>query len=68
MTNKRRLLSLIVIAAIPFVARWVHHEFRAPAGTTEDFTPYALLALMCVAIVVLLVGRRGVSLMTRRRR
>ena len=32
MTNRRRLLSLIVIAAIPFVARWVHHEFRAPGG------------------------------------
>ncbi|HZB40400.1 MAG TPA: hypothetical protein VE487_05520, partial [Ilumatobacter sp.] len=54
MTNRRRLLSLIAIAAIPFLARWVHGEFRAPAGTSEDVLPYALLALLCVAIVAIL--------------
>jgi lipopolysaccharide/colanic/teichoic acid biosynthesis glycosyltransferase len=43
-----------VIAAIPFLARWVHGEFRAPAGTTEDVLPYALLALLYVAIVAIL--------------
>ena len=65
MTNRRRLLSLIVIAAIPFVARWVHHEFRAPAGTTEDVLPYALLALMCVAIVAILEAPPRTSSVTR---
>ena len=65
MTNRRRLLSLIVIAAIPFVARWVHHEFRAPAGTTEDFLPYALLSLLCVAIVAILEAPPRTSSVTR---
>ncbi|HZI45895.1 MAG TPA: hypothetical protein VFD53_11775, partial [Ilumatobacter sp.] len=65
MTNRRRLLSLIVIAAIPFVARWAHHEFRAPAGTTEDVLPYALLSLICVAIVAILEAPPRTSSVTR---
>ena len=65
MTNRRRLLSLLVIAAIPFVARWAHHEFRAPAGTTEDVLPYALLSLICIAIVAILEAPPRTSSVTR---
>ena len=65
MTNRRRLLSLIVIAAIPLVARWVHGEFRAPAGTTEDVLPYVLLSLMCVAIVAILEAPPRTASVTR---
>ena len=65
MTNRRRLLGGLVIAVIPFVARWVHGEFRAPAGTTEDVLPYALLSLLCVAIVAILEAPPRTSSVTR---
>src|SRR4051794_38905438 len=65
MTNRRRLLGGIVIALIPFFARWVHHEFRAPGGTTEDVLPYALFSLLCVAIVAILEAPPRTSSVTR---
>ncbi len=65
MTDRRRLVGGLVVAVIPFLARWVHHEFRAPAGTTEDFLPYALLSLLCVAIVAILEAPPRTSSVTR---
>lgn len=54
MTNRRRILSLLVVALLPLVARWVHQEFRAPEGTTEALVPYLLLSLLCVSIVAIM--------------
>jgi lipopolysaccharide/colanic/teichoic acid biosynthesis glycosyltransferase len=54
MTNRTRLISGIVLAILPFVARWAHQEWRAPPGTTEALLPYALLAAMCVLVAVIL--------------
>jgi lipopolysaccharide/colanic/teichoic acid biosynthesis glycosyltransferase len=65
MTNRRRLLSLLVIAVIPLLARWIHQEFRAPSGTTEDVLPYVLLSLLCVAIVAILEAPPRTSSVTR---
>ena len=65
MTNRRRLVSVIVVALLPFVARWIHQEFRAPAGTTEDFLPYVLLSLMCVAVVAIMEAPPRTSSVTR---
>src|SRR5262245_7942750 len=64
-TNRRRLFSLIVIALIPFVARWVQAEFRAPAGTTERVLPYLLLSVLCVAIVAIMESPPRTSSVTR---
>ncbi len=54
MTNPRRIIGLLVVTAIPFVARFAHQELRAPAGTTEAVLPYVLLSLMCVIVVAIL--------------
>jgi lipopolysaccharide/colanic/teichoic acid biosynthesis glycosyltransferase len=54
MTNRLRLVSAVVVALLPWVARWFHQEYRAPAGTSEAVVPYLLLSLMCVAVVAIL--------------
>ena len=54
MTNRRRLAGMIVVALLPFLARWFHQEYRAPAGTSEAVVPYVLLSLMCVAVVAIM--------------
>jgi lipopolysaccharide/colanic/teichoic acid biosynthesis glycosyltransferase len=51
MTNRRRTLALLVVAAVPWLARWVHQEFRAPIGTTESYTSYLLLSVLCMLVV-----------------
>ena len=65
MTNRRRLLGGLAVAVIPFIARWVHQEFRAPPGTTEDVLPYALLSLLCVALIAILEAPPRTSSVTR---
>jgi lipopolysaccharide/colanic/teichoic acid biosynthesis glycosyltransferase len=39
MKHRRRLVSSIGLAILPFVARSAHQRWRAPEGTTEDFVP-----------------------------
>ena len=51
MTNRRRTLAVLVIAVLPWLARWVHQEYRAPAGTTEAYLSYLVLSLLCVVVV-----------------
>ena len=54
MTNPGRLISGIALAILPFVARWIHQEWRAPSGTSEALLPYALLAAMCVLVAMIM--------------
>jgi lipopolysaccharide/colanic/teichoic acid biosynthesis glycosyltransferase len=63
MSNRVRLACIAVIALLPFLARWVHQEFRAPAGTTEAVVPYLLLSLLCVLVTAVMeVPIRSTSL------
>jgi lipopolysaccharide/colanic/teichoic acid biosynthesis glycosyltransferase len=64
-TNRRRLVSLVVVALLPWVARWIHQEYRAPEGTTEAVLPYVLLSLLCVAVVAILEAPPRTSSVTR---
>lgn len=54
MTNRSRVVNDIVLAILPFVARWIHQDWRAPAGTSEAILPYALFALLCVLMARIL--------------
>lgn len=54
MNNRTRLACIAVIAVLPFVARWVHQEFRAPAGTREGIVSYLFFALLCVAVTAVM--------------
>jgi lipopolysaccharide/colanic/teichoic acid biosynthesis glycosyltransferase len=54
MSTRARLACIAVIAIIPWVARWFHQEFRAPAGTSEGVTSYVLFTLLCVLVTAVL--------------
>ena len=51
--NVRRLAGTLPLLVLPFVARLVHEEYRAPAGTTEPLLPYVMLGLICVLIAAI---------------
>jgi lipopolysaccharide/colanic/teichoic acid biosynthesis glycosyltransferase len=65
MTNRSRVLCIIVVALLPFVARWAHQEFRAPSGTREGYAGYLLLALICVLVVATMEAPPRTSSITR---
>ncbi|MCB0965420.1 MAG: sugar transferase [Ilumatobacter sp.] len=52
-TTRRWLTGWLPIALLPFVARFVHADVRAPTGTTEPLLPYLGLALLCLLIAAL---------------
>lgn len=54
MSSTARAVNALGILALPFLARWVHQEYRAPAGSSEGYTQYALLGVMCVVVVAML--------------
>jgi lipopolysaccharide/colanic/teichoic acid biosynthesis glycosyltransferase len=51
--NRRRLAGWLPLVIAPFVARYVHQEFRAPTGTTEAVLPYVLLAVICLLVAAM---------------
>ena len=51
--NRRRLVGWLPLVVLPFVARVVHQEFRAPAGTTEPYLPYVMLAAICLLVAAM---------------
>ena len=51
--NRRRLVGWLPLAVLPFVARAVHQEFRAPPGTTEPYLPYVMLAVICLLVAAM---------------
>jgi lipopolysaccharide/colanic/teichoic acid biosynthesis glycosyltransferase len=65
MSNRARALSLLVVAALPFIARWIHQEYRAPVGTSEPVLRYVLLALLCLLIVAVMEAPPRTSSVTR---
>jgi lipopolysaccharide/colanic/teichoic acid biosynthesis glycosyltransferase len=65
MTNRRRTLAVLAIGALPWLARWVHQEYRAPEGTSEAYVPYLLLTALCVLVVAVMEAPPRTSSVTR---
>ncbi|MEO6571697.1 MAG: sugar transferase [Ilumatobacteraceae bacterium] len=53
MTDRARFLNVLVVAALPLIARGVHQRYRAPVGTTESVLPYLLFAALCVLMTAM---------------
>lgn len=51
MRARTRVVIGLLAAALPFAGRWLHDTYRAPIGRTEGLAEYALLAVLCVAVI-----------------
>ena len=56
MTTPIRVVHIIVITGIAFVARWLHQEYRAPVGGSEGTLRYLWLGLLFAVVAAVLAS------------
>lgn len=56
MTTPIRVVHIIVITGLAFVARWLHQEYRAPVGGSEGTLRYLWLGLLFALVAAVLAS------------
>ena len=64
MTTPIRVVHVVAITSLAFLARWVHTRYRAPVGVGEDIWRHLLLGLMFAIVAAVLASPPRTTRMT----